>query len=154
MLSAHFYLPSSFSNDQKRELVKAKIAELGLVKTIDTIIGNDKTRGVSGGERKRVSIAVQLLSDPAVLFLDEPTSGLDSFQSLAVMEAMKNLASNGRLVISVIHQPRSSIYEMFDQLLVLSEGRTMYFGDAKEAVKYFTIQGYPCPEAFRYIISR
>jgi len=148
MLSAHFYLPNSYTQKDKIALVNAKIAELGLVKATETIIGNEKVRGVSGGERKRVSIAVQLLSDPAVLFLDEPTSGLDSFQSLAVMESLKNLANNGRLVISVIHQPRSSIYEMFDQLLILSEGNTMYFGNAEQAVGYFHTHGYNCPEAF------
>ena len=68
------------------------------------------------------------LSDPAVLFLDEPTSGLDAFQANSVMESMKALAKNGRLVISVIHQPRSSIYEMFDRLLLLSCGRVMFLG--------------------------
>ena len=70
---------------------------------------------------------LQLLSDPAILFLDEPTSGLDSFQALSVMESMKSLAANGRLVISVIHQPRSSIYDMFDKLLLLTEGKSVRY---------------------------
>ena len=74
------------------------------------------TKGVSGGERKRVNIGVELISDPFILFLDEPTSGLDSFQALSVMTAMKNLAASGRTVVASIHQPRSSIYNMFDQL--------------------------------------
>ena len=148
MLSAHFFLPEELSDADKTRIADGVIAELGLVKARDTIIGNDKVRGVSGGERKRVSIGVQLLSDPAVLFLDEPTSGLDAFQSQAVMECLKNLATNGRLVISVIHQPRSSIYEMFDKLLILSEGRTMYYGDAEKAVDYFVSVGYTCPDAF------
>jgi ABC-type multidrug transport system ATPase subunit len=100
-LSAQFFLPSTISDEQKQALVDGLIKELGLSKGRNTTIGNEKVRGVSGGERKRCSIAVQLLSDPAVLFLDEPTSGLDSFQALAVMEAMKALSQNGRLVISV-----------------------------------------------------
>lgn len=97
-------------------------------KVRDTIIGDEKVRGVSGGERKRANIGMQLIVDPAVLFLDEPTSGLDSFQAQAVMESMKYMAQSGRLVVTVIHQPRSSIFDMFDQLLLLSEGRTIYLG--------------------------
>ncbi len=146
--SAHFYLPSSTPLSEKEELVNDIIAELGLVKAKNTIIGDEKIRGVSGGERRRASIAVQLISNPAVLFLDEPTSGLDSFQAQSVMEAMKAMAENSRLVISVIHQPRSSIYNMFDRLLLLSEGKQMFFGHASEAVKYFSAAGYPCPSHF------
>lgn len=101
-----------------------------------------------GGERKRASIAVQLLSDPAVLFLDEPTSGLDSFQAQAVFESLKALSTNSRLVITVVHQPRSSIYEMFDRLMILSEGKLMYFGEASQAVDYFSTSSYSCPENF------
>jgi hypothetical protein len=115
------------------------------VKAKDTIIGNALERGVSGGERKRANIGVELISDPAVLFLDEPTSGLDSFQAQSVMEAMKSMVSNGRLVISIIHQPRSSIYAMFDQMLIISEGRTIFYGPASEATAYFGAQGHPCP---------
>jgi ABC-type multidrug transport system ATPase subunit len=107
MLAGHFFLPNSLTDEKKREIVEATIAELGLVKARDTIIGDDVVRGVSGGERKRASIATQLLTDPAVLFLDEPTSGLDAFQSQAVMECLSALARpGGRLVVTVIHQPR------------------------------------------------
>lgn len=128
MLAAHFYLPNGVSQEAKEVLVMNVIDEMGLRKAKDTIIGDEKGRGVSGGERRRANIGAQLISDPAVLFLDEPTSGLDAFQANSVMESMKSLASNGRLVISVIHQPRSSIYEMFDRLLLLSSGRVMFLG--------------------------
>ena len=148
IIAAHFYLPSSVTQEEKEELVQDIIAELGLVKAKNTIIGDEKIRGVSGGERRRASIAVQLIGNPAVLFLDEPTSGLDSFQAQSVMEAMKAMAENNRLVISVIHQPRSSIYNMFDRLLLLSEGKQMFFGYASEAVAYFSAAGYPCPSHF------
>ncbi|RYH28692.1 ATP-binding cassette domain-containing protein [archaeon] len=148
LMAAHFFLSSSVTDSQKVDIVTTIITELGLLKARDTIIGDEKARGVSGGERKRVSIAVQLLTDPAVLFLDEPTSGLDAFQSQAVMEVLRSLANKGRLVVSVIHQPRSSIYNMFDRLLLLSEGRTMYYGEACLAVKYFTGIGFTCPEHF------
>ena len=148
MIAAHFYLPSSYSQDQKEELLRTVIAVLGLEKAKHTIIGDEKVRGVSGGERRRASIAVQLITNPAVLFLDEPTSGLDSFQAQSVMEAMKQLALNNRLVISVIHQPRSSIFNMFDRLLLLSEGLPIYFGPAANASAYFAQAGYPGPPLF------
>eukprot|EP01041_Mallomonas_annulata_P001000 gene1000-1966_t len=148
-MAAHFYLPLTLSAETKAKVVEDITAELGLVKAKNTIIGNEKLRGVSGGERKRVAIATQLITDPAVLFLDEPTSGLDSFQAQSVMECLKSLASEGgRLVISVIHQPRSSIYNTFDQLLLLSEGNTMYFGEASKASIYFTKAGYANPHLF------
>ncbi len=87
------------------------------------MVGDDKVRGVSGGERKRAAVAVQLICDPSILFLDEPTSGLDAFQAQSVMESIRRLAETGRLVMAVIHQPRSSIYSMFDKMLLLKRGR-------------------------------
>ncbi len=148
-LASHFFLPTSVSDDKKEELVNSIIMELGLNKARDTIIGDERVRGVSGGERKRANIAVQLISNPKVLFMDEPTSGLDSFQAQSVMEAMKAVAANGRLVISVIHQPRSSIFKMFDDLLLLSLGRTIYFGKAAAAAAHFrTSANLTCPPLF------
>ncbi len=145
LLAANFYLPSTAAADAKIELVNNAMEELGLSKTRDTIIGDEKIRGVSGGERKRANIAVQLISDPAVLFLDEPTSGLDSFQAMAIMDSMKAMALNNRLVVAVIHQPRSNIFDTFDKLLLLSEGRTIYLGNARDALKYFEAAGFPSP---------
>ena len=148
-LAANFFLDVNTSDDEKRILVDNIIRELGLNKARDTIIGNDKVRGVSGGERKRVAVAVQLISDPLIIFLDEPTSGLDSFQAQSVMESCNNLAANGRLVVTVIHQPRSSIFNMCDRLLLLCDGMTMYFGKAQEtSLKYFSTIGYNCPENY------
>jgi ABC-type multidrug transport system ATPase subunit len=85
--------------------------------TVSTVA---QVRGVSGGERKRVSIGVQLITNPSLLFLDEPTSGLDGFQAQSVMRAMKNLTLNNRMVMAVIHQPRSSIYQVSPYLSVIS----------------------------------
>ena len=147
-LSADFFLPLTFTKEKKSRIVSDIIQELGLIKAKDTIIGDNKLRGVSGGERKRVAIATQLIVDPAVFFLDEPTSGLDSFQAQAIMECLKSLADSGRLVISVIHQPRSSIFNMFDQLLLLSEGHTTYYGPASDASAYFSNIGYSNPHLF------
>lgn len=147
-LAAQFLLPSDVKEDKRESVVLSVIRDLGLSSCKDTMIGDEKVRGVSGGERKRTSIAVQLISNPEVFFLDEPTSGLDSFQAQSVMMAMSNLSQIGKLVVSVIHQPRSSIFTMFDRLLLLSEGRTMYEGKASEASAYFDSQGFPCPKLF------
>ena len=148
LLASNFYTRSSESKENKLRVVNNVIAELGLTKAANTIIGSASFRGISGGERKRTAIAVQLITDPAVLFLDEPTSGLDSFQAQSVMESMKELAMSGRLVVSVIHQPRSSIFAMFDQLLLLSEGYTMYYGPSGNAVTYFSALGYTNPDLY------
>lgn len=87
--------------EQREAFVDDVILELGLLKAQHTMIGGDKVRGVSGGERKRVSIATQLITDPSILFLDEPTSGLDGFQAQSVMEAMKNMTTNNRSALSL-----------------------------------------------------
>jgi hypothetical protein len=114
----------------------------------DTEIGNERVRGVSGGERKRTNLGVELISDPSVIFLDEPTSGLDSFQAESVIQTLKKLACNGRTVFTSIHQPSSQIFAHFDQLLLLSEGQGIYFGPANEAVSYFAGLGHRCPKLF------
>lgn len=141
-------LPSSMPASRRIELAETVIRELGLSKARDTPIGNEMIRGVSGGERKRTNIAVEMLSNPSLVFLDEPTSGLDSFQALNVMSTMSDLASAGRTVISTIHQPRSSIFALFETLLLLSEGKLVYFGKATEAINYFSALGFTCPSHF------
>ena len=103
-------------------------------------------KGVSGGERKRTSIGVELITDPSLIFLDEPTTGLDSFTATSVMETLKDLATQGRTIVQTIHQPNSDIYEMFDRLMLLAKGRVIYFNEAKYAVDYFTSINYKCPE--------
>ncbi|KAI0561378.1 hypothetical protein FGB62_85g11 [Gracilaria domingensis] len=141
-------LPASMPKEKKLMRVQKVIQELGLGKVKDTMIGNQIVRGISGGERKRVNIGTELVTNPSLLFLDEPTTGLDSFNALNVMTALRQLASNGRTIISTIHQPRSSIFALFDQLCLLSEGRVMYFGPAKEAVDYFSALNFRSPSQF------
>jgi len=84
------------------------------VKAAETKIGGPLVKGVSGGERKRTSIGVELITDPNLIFLDEPTTGLDSFTATSVVEVLKEMANQGRTVISTIHQPNSDIFNMFD----------------------------------------
>ncbi|GJP76866.1 hypothetical protein CLOP_g7316 [Closterium sp. NIES-67] len=146
--AAMLRLPSSTPKAQRLQLAESIIAELGLTKARNTPIGNEMIRGVSGGERKRTNIAVEMLSNPSLVFLDEPTSGLDSFQALNVMSALSDLSKSGRTVVSTIHQPRSSIFALFENLLLLSEGRMVFFGAASDSIDYFARRGFTCPEHF------
>jgi len=112
--------------------------ELGLTKCADTVIGTPGIKkGISGGERKRLSIALELLTEPSVLFLDEPTTGLDAKTALNVMETIVKIAKKGRAVVLTIHQPRSDIFRLFDRLLLLARGKIAYFGPANKAMTYF-----------------
>jgi ABC-type multidrug transport system ATPase subunit len=146
--ATYFHSPPSLSKESREEIVEIVMRELSLIKAADTILGNEQRRGVSGGEYKRVLIGKELIKKPKVILLDEPTSGLDAFQAFAVMETMKKLVERDRIVIAVIHQPRSSIFSLFDRLLLLSDGRLMYFGPASKAMEYFSNLGYVCPSWF------
>lgn len=123
------------------------IVTLKLKKCENTRIGGPLVKGVSGGERKRTSIGVELITDPSLIFLDEPTTGLDSFTATSVMETLGDLARYGnRTVVSTIHQPNSDIFEMFDRLLLLARGKIIYLNRADLSVEYFGALDYQCPE--------
>jgi len=146
MFSALMRIPNSVPKEEKIKRVDEAIRELGLRKSVDTIIGDVNKRGISGGERKRVNIAIELITDPSLLFLDEPTSGLDSYTAVNIMETLRSVANNGRTVIFTIHQPRSNIFALFDMLMLLCEGQLVYFGPAKYAVEYFSQLNFVCPQ--------
>ncbi|KAI3464393.1 hypothetical protein Pfo_021056 [Paulownia fortunei] len=135
-------LPNSVPRDEKIAVAESVISELGLSKCEDTIIGNSFIRGISGGERKRVSIAHEMLVDPSLLILDEPTSGLDATGAYRLVSTLGGLAAKGKTVVLSVHQPSSRVYQMFDDLLVLSEGRCIYFGKGSEAMGYFESVGF------------
>ena len=145
MFAAKLRLPASVPLAEKEGRVEELLDKLSLRKAADTIVGDVRRRGISGGERKRLAIGCELLSDPQLLFLDEPTSGLDSFQAQQVVSVLKRLVEDGTTVITSIHQPRGSIYNLFDDLLLLSEGRTVYHGPAASAARHFAGIGFPCP---------
>jgi ABC-type multidrug transport system ATPase subunit len=109
--------------------------EMGLQDCADRMVGNWHLRGISGGEKKRLSIAIEILTRPHLLFLDEPTSGLDSASAFFVIQTLRNIARDGRTIISSIHQPSSEVFALFDDLFLLSGGETVYFGDAKMAIE-------------------
>nr|XP_020144180.1 ATP-binding cassette sub-family G member 8 isoform X2 [Microcebus murinus] len=142
---AQMRLPRSFSQAQRDKRVEDVIAELRLRQCADTRVGNTYLRGVSGGERRRVSIGVQLLWNPGILILDEPTSGLDSFMAHNLVKTLSRLAKGNRLVLLSLHQPRSDIFRLFDLVLLMTSGTTIYLGAAQHMVEYFTAIGYPCP---------
>ncbi|XP_074376264.1 ABC transporter G family member 11-like isoform X2 [Apium graveolens] len=143
--SARLRLPDKMPWDEKRSLVESTIVEMGLQDCADTVIGNWHLRGISGGEKRRVSIAIEILMRPRLLFLDEPTSGLDSASAFFVTQTLRSLSRDGRTVIASIHQPSSEVFELFDRLYLLSSGKTVYFGQASEAYEFFAQAGFPCP---------
>ncbi|KAF1495848.1 ATP-binding cassette sub-family G member 2, partial [Eudyptula minor novaehollandiae] len=142
--SAALRLPKSVKEQEKNERVNQIIKELGLSKVADSKVGTQFIRGVSGGERKRTNIGMELITDPAILFLDEPTTGLDASTANAVLLLMKRMAKQGKTIIFSIHQPRYSIFRLFDNLTLLAAGRVLYHGPAQHAIEYFQSIGYEC----------
>ncbi|KAF8933200.1 hypothetical protein BGZ47_010990 [Haplosporangium gracile] len=148
MHSARMRQPVHMSHNEKRLKVLEVIQFLGLGHIMDNPIGDIETRGVSGGERKRVNIGMELVASPSILFLDEPTSGLDSATSLEVCKLLKQIAQGQLLTVAaVVHSPSPHAFKQFDDLLLLgSGGRVVYSGPRDEASNYFQSIGYPVPE--------
>lgn len=144
MFSAMLRLPNSISQKEKEEKVERLIQELGLGKVANSRVGTQIIRGISGGEKKRTNIGMELIIDPSVLFLDEPTTGLDASTANSVLLLLKKMANNGRTIILSIHQPRYSIYKLFDNLTLLVNGKQVYHGPAPNALSYFSDIGYSC----------
>jgi len=134
-------------NDPKIRVARVnKIMDmLGLTEHAGTLVGNEDIRGISGGQLKRLSIGVEIINLPDLIFLDEPTTGLDSSISYEVMAAVRNLANQNRTVICTIHQPSPITYFLFDKLLLMAEGRVIYFGPARDVVNYFASSIYKFP---------
>lgn len=126
------------SDVEIRELVEKTLLNLGLIDQKDLKVGSLLNKMISGGQRKRLNIALELIREPSILFVDEPTSGLSSRDSENVMDLLRELALKGKLVFVVIHQPSSDIYKMFDNMLILDTGGYLiYQGNPVEAVMYF-----------------
>lgn len=128
----------NYTDFQIRKAVIKLLKELGLYEIKDQIVGSPLNRMISGGQRKRLNIALELIRQPPILFLDEPTSGLSSIDSENIMDLLKELTLKGKLVFVVIHQPSSDIYKMFDRILLLDTGGYLiYNGPPIEAISYF-----------------
>ena len=102
-------------------------------------------RVLNRGEKKRLSIAVELMTNPSLLFLDEPTTSMDTFTAEKIVQIVNRLKEKGRTIIATIHQPNTQIYNSFDQLMIMALGRTIYQNEARDAVTYFASINYPCP---------
>ncbi|WOL14869.1 ABC transporter G family member 5-like [Canna indica] len=146
MFSAEFRLPRSLSAAIKKSRVQALIDQLGLRSAAKTIIGDEIHRGVSGGERRRVSIGMDIIHDPIILFLDEPTSGLDSTSAFMVVKVLRRIAHSGSIVIMSVHQPSYRILCLLDRLLFLSRGQTVYSGPPAGLHGFFSDFGQPIPD--------
>jgi ABC-type multidrug transport system ATPase subunit len=126
------------THDEIKAKVKEVLAQLGLQETSDLKVGNSLDKTISGGQRKRLNIALELIREPAILFLDEPTSGLSSRDSEVIMDILKGLALRGKLIFIVLHQPSSDIFKLFDKLLLLDTGGyPIYYGNPVESLIYF-----------------
>ena len=129
---------ANFSEEELNKRVLEVLTNLGLDQRKDLKVGNPLEKTISGGQRKRLNIALELIREPAVLFLDEPTSGLSSRDSENVIDLLKELSLKGKLIFVVIHQPSSDIYKMFDKMIIMDTGGYQsYYGTPVEAVSYF-----------------
>lgn len=143
--SADLRLPPPSTARDRTRVVDEVIRELGLREAANTRVGTTNHRGLSGGEKRRVSIGVQMLANPSVLFLDEPTTGLDASSAFQLVQTLKNLAAKGRTIVLTIHQPRSEIWALFDNVILLSRGSSVYSGPTSACLPWFEAQGFQMP---------
>eukprot|EP00004_Rigifila_ramosa_P022572 TRINITY_DN6181_c0_g1_i2.p1 TRINITY_DN6181_c0_g1~~TRINITY_DN6181_c0_g1_i2.p1 ORF type:complete len:1409 (+),score=349.19 TRINITY_DN6181_c0_g1_i2:379-4227(+) len=143
--SALLRLSQSLSIEDKYARVEETIKLLNLKHCADTIVGNEMLRGVSGGEKKRVTIGVEAVLNRPMMFIDEPTTGLDAPAAFEVMRATRALADKGYTIISSVLQPGAELFSLFDTLLLLSQGESIYFGPSRDAVAYFRNLHIVCP---------
>lgn len=138
----------SMTDEEIEEVIEQSLVDFDLVEARDLVVGSPLKKILSGGQRKRLNIALELMREPAILFADEPTSGLSSADSEKVMYLLKRQCLKGKLVIANIHQPSSDIFKLFDRLIVMDKGgRVVFFGNPMEAVTYFKNEaGYVNPD--------
>jgi ABC-type multidrug transport system ATPase subunit len=147
-LSAYLRLPKEVTREEHHKFVEQLLDTLGLNKCADVMIGSALRKGISGGERKRTSVGVELITNPQVLFLDEPLSGLDSYAAYTLVLAMKRLAGANVPVLCTVHQPSSEIFEMFDDVVMLHDGEVVFHGPVDVLSGYFGDLGFPCRQNF------
>ncbi|XP_035718100.1 ATP-binding cassette sub-family G member 1-like [Vespa mandarinia] len=141
MISVNLKIGDNLNQKMKQILID------NILNTLDLLEDkNKRTDILSGGQKKRVSIALELVDNPSIMFLDEPTTGLDSYSSVQCIKMLKNLARDNKTIICTIHQPSATIYEMFDHIYLLADGRCMYDGTSKNTVDYFAKLGLHCPK--------
>ena len=146
MYTAALRMPRYCTLADRLARVEEVLKLMGIEYTRDVIVGDSRNKGISGGERKRLCVAMELLPKPCLLFLDEPTSGLDSTTALSLMNALKDLSNRGECtVVCTIHQPQTKIYNLLDNLILMRKGEIVYQGPCSKAEQYMAEAGYPCP---------
>ncbi|KAK0175174.1 hypothetical protein PV327_008947 [Microctonus hyperodae] len=140
-IAADLKIGNSLNKEAKELLINDILETLDLIKAKET-----RCNHLSGGQKKRLSIALELIDNPPVMFLDEPTTGLDSSSTLQCISMLRNLTRSGRTIICTIHQPSATIYEMFDHIYLLADGHCMYQGAPKNTIAFFNRIGLQCPK--------
>lgn len=146
--SALLRLPTEMSPEEINARVENVLKELGIAHIGDSQVGGSgRIRGVSGGERRRVTIAMELVTDPSIIVLDEPTSGLDSYTAMTLLKCLRQVAkgNGGRVVIASLHQPSKDMYYGLDTVILMGHGRILYMGRPEEAGEYMNAAGVPGP---------
>lgn len=141
MVAANLKLGRDINHREKEMIIEDIVQNLGIHETLNT-----RTGDLSGGQGKRLSVALELVSNPPVMFLDEPTSGLDSSTCAQLCNLLQTLAREGRTIVCTIHQPSARIIELFDYLYVVGEGACIYRGYVPGVLPYLKLMGFECPE--------
>jgi len=149
-LSFHAHLRMKRAKKKERnERVEQVMRQMGLKKCENVKIGEPgRTKGISGGEAKRLAFATEIICKPTLIFCDEPTSGLDSFMAQSLVKLLKRYAAMGRTILCTIHQPSSQTFELFDQICIMAEGQCAFIGATTDCMKAFARAGYPCPKNY------
>ena len=137
---------AELSGQKDKNKIEELIKNLGLKHVKETEIGTIFKKGISGGEKRRVSIGIEMIAEPNLIFFDEPTSGLDSASSYYIMKLIKEFANQGRTIICSIHQPSSQIFNLLDKVLLLTKGHSVYYGKREDMIEYFDKLGHRCPQ--------
>uniref|UniRef100_A0A1I8NMU7 ABC transporter domain-containing protein n=1 Tax=Stomoxys calcitrans TaxID=35570 RepID=A0A1I8NMU7_STOCA len=146
---AHLRLDRRVGKLERKMIIQDLLERTGLMAAANSRIGSgDDKKVLSGGERKRLAFAVELLNDPVILFCDEPTTGMDSYSAQQLVQTLYELAKKGTTILCTIHQPSSQLFDMFNNVLLLADGRVAFTGSPQNALEFFAEHGYPCPEAY------
>lgn len=144
--AAGLRLPTHLTKQEKFRRAESIILKMGLRDCADNLVGSDLVKGISGGEKRRVTIAIQILTEPRVLMLDEPTSGLDAFTACSIIDVLRGLADEGRTLILTIHQSRSDLFKRYGNVLLLARGGSpAYAGKGSVMLPHFASLGFTCP---------